>query len=405
MVDRRRDVKRTLPTIGGLTDEDEVVISYDLFIPGRNDRVDLIGSLEVTVDRSIVAEGVVNRLLLYFLLACFKNFLLGFVLVFVVYVSLARYIVAFANNVQTGQPGENPLALPALPRLFSDTEIAVFADRISFLASKVGNTISDMEKTVDERTAMLERERELSGLQRQFVSMVCHAFRTPLAIIDGNAQRLHRRADKITPEKLRETLGKVRTSVGRLTDLMESVLSAARLEAGTINFEPQPCCPADMITEVVANYSELNPGYQLTMTVDNLPLTFSMDGKLIRQVLSNLISNAIKYAPEDTSVWIDGERTEDGGIMIAVRDEGVWIPAEEIERLFERFFRASTSTGIAGTGIDLHMVKALVDMHNGRIDVVSEEGKGTTFSFHLPPPEEDHETIDAEDVPVEAMLA
>lgn len=252
-----------------------------------------------------------------------------------------------------------------------------------------------LEETVAERTAALqeqaerltkalEKERELSGLQRQFVSMVSHEFRTPLAIIDGNARRAIRDADKTSPDRLQAWMDKIRVSVGRLTDLMETVLSTARLDAGSIKFQPKPCRPADMIIEVCANYRDLNPNYGINEDLEGLPETFSMDVKLMRQVVSNLISNAIKYSPDGDNIWVSGRTNEDGAITISVRDEGIGIPEEELNRLFARFFRASTSEGIAGTGIGLNMVKGLVDMHDGHVDVVSEMGKGTTFAIHLP---------------------
>jgi PAS domain S-box-containing protein len=252
-----------------------------------------------------------------------------------------------------------------------------------------------LEELVTERTAEIERqkqlvadaldkERELSALQRQFVSMVGHEFRTPLAVIDGNAQRLLRRRNDIQTEQLTAGADKIRLSVKRLTDLMETVLNAARLEAGAIDFNPQPCDPVEMIADICANYREVNPNYRIIASLDDLPRQFSMDAKLMRQVISNLVSNAIKYSADGSHVWVDGLQTGDGAITISVRDEGLGIPEAELERLFERFFRASTSTGIAGTGIGLNMAKTLVDMHGGSMDVVSKEGHGTTFWVHIP---------------------
>lgn len=253
----------------------------------------------------------------------------------------------------------------------------------------------ELERKVNERTQQLadqkerlaqalEKEHELNGLQRHFVSMVCHEFRTPLAIIDGNAQRIMKRHDTIPPDRLMGALGKVRTSVTRLTDLMESVLSASKLEAGAIEIAPAPCNLTEMITEVVNNYREVNPTYKIAADVTRLPELFIVDVKLMRQVVSNLLSNAVKYSPDSALIHIEAASCDDGGVEIAVRDHGVGIPAGELEKLFERFFRASTSTGIAGTGIGLHMVQALVDMHEGRIDIASEVGVGTTFTVYLP---------------------
>ncbi|MEM8947818.1 MAG: GAF domain-containing sensor histidine kinase [Pseudomonadota bacterium] len=230
----------------------------------------------------------------------------------------------------------------------------------------------------------LEKELELNGLQRQFVSMVCHEFRTPLAIIDGNAQQVIRRHDKMQPERLLGSLGKVRKSVVRLTDLIESVLDAARLEAGSLKFEPQTCRFDTMIEEVCNNYRELNPNYPIIADIDELQHDMFADIKLMRQVISNLVGNAVKYSPEGTEVCVSGRMTDDGGVLISVRDNGVGIPEEELAQLFERFFRASTSVGIVGTGIGLHLVKTVVDLHGGRIDVASKPGEGSTFTIDLP---------------------
>ncbi|MEM7042057.1 MAG: HAMP domain-containing sensor histidine kinase [Pseudomonadota bacterium] len=252
-----------------------------------------------------------------------------------------------------------------------------------------------LERKVEERTQQLaeqkerlaqalEKEHQLNGLQRQFVAMVCHEFRTPLAVIDGNAQRIMKRRETIAPERLMGGLGKVRVSVRRLTELMESVLSASKLEAGSIEFDPAPCNLVGVIEEVAANYREVNPSYDITADVAKLPERFVIDAKLIRQVVSNLLSNAVKYSPDGAEVSIEANSCDDGGVTIAVRDQGVGIPEDELKKLFQRFYRASTSTGIAGTGIGLHMVEALVNMHDGWIDVASEVGVGTTFTVYLP---------------------
>jgi PAS domain S-box-containing protein len=252
-----------------------------------------------------------------------------------------------------------------------------------------------LEQLVAERTAEIEaqrqivedaldKERDLNALQRHFVSMVCHEFRTPLSVIDGNAQRVLRRHDKIAPDRIRQSMEKIRLTISRLTELMETVLSAARLEAGTIAFDPQPCNPVDIIVDVCSIYHDVYPDYQITTDLEGLPTVFRMDIKLIRQVLSNLVSNAIKYSPDGSKVWIRGHAEDDGAISISVRDEGVGIPEAELQRLFNRFFRASTSTGIAGTGIGLNMAKSLVEMHDGTIRVESVEGRGTMFTIWLP---------------------
>lgn len=264
------------------------------------------------------------------------------------------------------------------------SEIRQLADAFNQFVTSEKELLQERSQQAERLKSALEREKELNGLQRQFVSMVCHEFRTPLAIIDGNAHHLLSRHREMPAERLERVFTKIRLSVVRLTDLMESVLNAARLEAGKIKFQPEPCSPAETIEEVVANYQEVNSERQFTVDLEQLPAEFVMDTKLMRQVISNLMSNAIKYSPDGAMVRIEGSSTDDGHLVISVHDGGVGIPKAELDRLFERFFRASTSTGIPGTGIGLHMVKALIDLHDGHIDVTSEEGKGSTFSIYLP---------------------
>ena len=116
-----------------------------------------------------------------------------------------------------------------------------------------------------------------------------------------------------------------------------------------------------------------------------LPRQLCIDAGLIRQVVSNIISNAIKYSPAGTRVWVDGHVATNGSISISVRDEGPGIPSAELDKLFDRFFRGSSSTGIIGTGIGLHIAQVFIELHGGQLDVVSTEGEGTTFIAHLPP--------------------
>ncbi len=230
----------------------------------------------------------------------------------------------------------------------------------------------------------LTKELELSGLQRQFVSMVCHEFRTPLAIIDGNAQRVERRYDSVEPNRLLRSVGKMRGAVSRLIDLIESVLDAARLESGSLKFEPKAIDLKKLIAEVCGSYGEAKAGYKIVADVDELEGHVVADAMQMRQVISNLISNAVTYSPEGTQVWVRAAASGEDHITLSVRDNGVGIPKEEFDKLFDRFYRGSSSTGIVGTGIGLHLAKAMIDMHGGDIDVASTVGEGTTFTITLP---------------------
>lgn len=337
--------------------------------------------------RSTVPAGEATRESSYFqgfMLTAFALNLIAlvcgvFAAVYLVIKPLTRFIEHLRKSQRDGQA--DPFDAGECP-----SEIGLLADAFNRFVISEQELLRERSEQTERLKTALEREKELSGLQRQFVSMVCHEFRTPLAVVDGNAYRLLRRHQDMPPERLEDALKKIRLSVTRLTDLMESVLSAARLEAGTIKFQPEASNPTKLIQEVVGNHQDVNPSYRLKADLERLPETFVMDAKLMRQVVSNLLSNAIKYSADGTNVWIDASSTSDGGLTISVRDEGLGIPEEELDQLFNRFFRASTSTGIAGSGIGLHMVKALVDLHHGNIQVLSELDKGTTFSVYLPKP-------------------
>jgi signal transduction histidine kinase len=229
----------------------------------------------------------------------------------------------------------------------------------------------------------LRQEREKNALQRQFVSMVSHEFRTPLAIIDGQAQFVLRRLDRITSDMLAQTQKKIQTSVTRLVDLMEHILASNRIEAGKVKFSPESFEIRDLIRDVCALQAEVSPDYDIRTDLDALPPRFFGDIKLLRQVFANLLSNAVKYSPDDKRVEVEAGVAE-GQLQVTVRDFGVGIPADELPKIFSQFFRATTAEGFAGTGVGLSLVKTFVDMHGGMLEVESEVGVGTVFVLRLP---------------------
>ena len=226
-------------------------------------------------------------------------------------------------------------------------------------------------------------ERETGETQQQFVSLVSHEFRTPLAIIDGQAQRIRRRIDREPREGIAASMDKCRASVARLVGLIDRVLNSSRFEAGAIDFQPEACDTGKLLADIVKAEESISPSHRIICDIDRLPKSIAADDKMLRQVFTNLIGNAVKYSPKASMVWIEGRKAGEHAV-IAIRDQGVGIPENEIDKLFGRFFRASTASGIAGTGIGLHLVKQLVEIHGGEISVTSVEGEGTTFTVKLP---------------------
>ncbi len=242
---------------------------------------------------------------------------------------------------------------------------------------------ADQQEHAARLSQALEKEREYNALQSEFVAMASHEFRTPLAIIDGTAQRIERRMHQMSPEDLHERVQKIRNAVQRMLALIESTLSASRLDAGKIELEIGACDLSEVVADVCKRQQELSPLHKIVLRQAELPKEIAADAKKLEQVFTNLLSNAVKYAPESPRIDVR-VASEAGQAVVSVCDRGLGIPEDELPRLFERYFRARTSTGIAGTGIGLNLVKRFVELHGGTIEVESAEGAGSTFTVRLP---------------------
>lgn len=247
----------------------------------------------------------------------------------------------------------------------------------------VNEATAGLKAKAKELEAALEREKELNELQRQFVSMASHEFRTPLAIIDSTAQRIMKNIGKDTEDKAAKRVEKIRHAVERMTRLMESTLTAAKLDEGKIGIELSSCSIGAIVAEVCARQRDLAPNHQLSYHLKDLPQRIRADAGAIDQILTNLLSNAVKYSPPGKTIDVIAF-TQEPYVVLQVKDQGLGIDADDLPNMFSRFFRAKTSTGIAGTGIGLNLVKKLVDLHEGEISVESESGKGSVFTVRLP---------------------
>jgi PAS domain S-box-containing protein len=243
--------------------------------------------------------------------------------------------------------------------------------------------ISGYKQVAKALESALNRERETTSAYRNFVSMVSHQFRTPLAILDSSAQRILRRGADLTQDELVTRIQKIRNAGTRLTRLVESVLNAAKLDAGTIEVNPASYNLVDLVMDICERQREVSSQADIRFDVPDIPVRVFCDGMLIEQVVVNLLSNAIKYSGDrpvvEIKVWMDGSRA-----FCAVRDWGIGIPADEVPKIFDRFYRARTASGIAGTGIGLNFAQRIMHLHGGEIQVESYEAAGSLFTFDLP---------------------
>lgn len=231
--------------------------------------------------------------------------------------------------------------------------------------------------------AALESEKKFSALQRHFVSMISHEFRTPLSIIDAHAQRLKRTKLKVTPDELEDRSDKIRFTVERMVGLVDTVLYASSLDEGMITFNPGDCDIKSIAATVCEHQALISQDHEICVDIDALPPKIFADEKLLSQVLQNVLSNAVKYSPQNPLIkvkgWVDG-----GFSLVSVQDHGVGIPQSEHGDLFQRFFRATTSAGIPGTGLGLSICREFLEMHGGDMAVDSVEGEGTIFTIKVP---------------------
>lgn len=294
-----------------------------------------------------------------------------------------RLLIKFPVKSPAGKiVGLGTFSVDITERKKVEAELRQHRDHLQDMVDRA--TVSLRTKAQELQTA-LAKEKELNEMRDQFVSMASHEFRTPLTIIDTAAQRLTRKLDKnmLDADGAQKKIENIRSAVRRMTRLMESTLAAARLNEGKIAIEIAPCSPATLLHEACIRQAELAPTHQITCNVSRLPAEIAADSGSLEQIFSNLLSNAVKYSSSDPRVEVVGWE-EANHAVIAVHDYGIGIDKEDLGQIGEKFFRAKTSTGIAGTGIGLNLSKTLVEMHGGRFEVSSKAGEGSVFVIRLP---------------------
>jgi two-component system OmpR family sensor kinase len=274
----------------------------------------------------------------------------------------------------------------AIPSVARDDEIGEMARAVSVFRDNAVALVNSQRRLLEQAASLeqgLENERRLTAQQRDFVSMTSHEFRTPLTIIDGHAQRLIKMSDRIDPVDAAERGARIRSAVQRITNIMDSLLGASRLLDGQMVFHPSAIDPGAVLREACQAHRDAHRGVIITEDFAALPETIKGDAKLLFHAFSNLISNAIKYSPAGSPTEVVA-RGEPGWLVVQVRDRGIGIPARDRERLFERYFRGSNATSIAGTGVGLHLVSMVVALHHGEVFAESLEGVGSRFVVRLP---------------------
>jgi len=314
--------------------------------------------------------------------------------VFPVEVSLSHYmlndeafVIAFViditvrkehEEIQRQQKAELERVTSEIKKLNSELEQKV-ADRTMMLRE----TLAQLETSKDELEHALEKEKELSDLKSRFVSTVSHEFRTPLAAVLSSASLLGKYTKEEDQEKREKHVARIKEGVKHLNMMLEDLLSLGKLEEGLVEAKKDTVPCKAFMDDFISDMKEiLKHGQQIKFVHEGSDEVFT-DKRLLKNILLNLVSNAIKFSPEDSTIEV-GCSNKKEQMVLTVKDNGIGISAEDQQHLFERFFRARNAANIQGTGLGLHIVSKYIELLNGKIELQSEENKGTIFTISIP---------------------
>jgi PAS domain S-box-containing protein len=271
--------------------------------------------------------------------------------------------------------------------------IVFLVQALTGVSRRIGSLIMDItrQKRLELETYNLsERRRELLEIQREFISMVSHEFRTPLTTIEGAQFLLEKLLNESANLKAsvagnaRKWLNLQASALATLRKLVDQVLMLNRIEHMTGEASLERLSPADVLVETVARFNDSMDSPRVVLR-NEVPISFtaSMDSGLVKAAAENLVSNGLKYSGLDKPVHVR-VYTEPEGWAVEVVDLGRGIPQEDQAKLFQPFFRASNVGTVPGTGLGLAIVQRAVDFHTGRVEFESSEDSGTSFRLHFP---------------------
>ncbi|MCU0353850.1 MAG: hybrid sensor histidine kinase/response regulator [Cytophagales bacterium] len=254
---------------------------------------------------------------------------------------------------------------------------------LAMALQELEQTNENLLRAEQEILKALEKERELNALKSRFVTMASHEFRTPLSTVLSSAALIAKYNGPDDEPNRQRHIARIKSAVNNLTSILNDFLSISKLEEGKVVSNPVEFSVPELTGEVVEEMSGLvKPGQEIRCQHAGRTEVM-LDKNLTRNILINLISNAIKYSGEGKPIEIRTD-LQNAHLEIAVRDHGIGIPESEQAHMFSRFFRAQNASNIQGTGLGLTIVKRYVELMHGSIDFESRESKGTVFTIRIP---------------------
>ena len=248
--------------------------------------------------------------------------------------------------------------------------------------------VTERARSSEQQQLVIERLRELDQLKTEFVSLVSHDLRTPMATISGFADTLRTNWDALDEDAKKRMLERISEKADQLSHLVENVLQVGQIETGKLSYDLRAVDVRDVIRRVVresADAPQEGIGGRVSVQVpDDLPLVLA-DELRQWQILTNLVGNALKYSPSGSAVEVRAT-VEQGHVVVSVRDEGPGIDEKDRDKLFQKFTRLKQDSEMRtkGTGLGLYISKAMIEAQGGRIWVDSAPDQGSTFSYSIP---------------------
>ena len=239
-----------------------------------------------------------------------------------------------------------------------------------------------LEQSQQELSEALDKERQLNEIKSRFVSMASHEFRTPLSTVMSSASLIGKYVITEDQDKRQKHIEKIKASVKHLNDLLEDFLSLGKLDEGKVGALFTEFNLYEVLEDTVAEMNGLTRQNQEIIYKHSGPQILDSDKKLVRNILINLISNAIKFSEDSSSIFVNSIIDEKHAI-ISVTDQGIGISQEDKPHLFSSFFRGKNAVNIQGTGLGLHIVNRYLELLDGSIELHSELAKGTTVIIKL----------------------